>query len=220
VDSIGVLVGDPQYLMADALARALDREADLAIIEEHPTGGLDVIASVIRHRPDVAVIDYWLPGSHGPAAVRAIRASVPDQRILVLSAVSGPDQVRACLQAGAAGFLPKSVPVTLVAEAIRRAHAGENPVFKARLERMMTELSRRCLEQDIRVERLLSLTPRELAVLREMSSGRSVPDIARRLSIRSGTVRGHIHSILRKTDAHNQLEAVATARREGLIRDE
>ncbi|MHB1536399.1 MAG: response regulator [Acidimicrobiales bacterium] len=217
---IEVLVADPQYLVADALAQALASDPWLEVLDDRPTGGIDAVEAVINRKPDVAVLDYWLPGTHGPTAVRAIQEWVPGQRILVLSAVCGPDQIHACMEAGAVGFLPKSVPVALLAEAVRRAHAGENPVFKERLDRMVAELSRRCLEQDVRVDRLLSLTPRELAVLTEMSRGLSVPEIAGKLSIRSGTVRGHVHAILRKTGTRTQLEAVAMARRERLIQDD
>ncbi|MGH9076960.1 MAG: response regulator transcription factor [Acidimicrobiales bacterium] len=217
MDRIEVLVADPQFLVADALGQALAGHAGLAVVEEHPITGLDAVESVVRRKPDVAVLDYWLPGTHGPAAVQAIRGWLPRQRIIVLSAVSGPEQIRACLGAGAAGFLPKSVPVELLADGVRRAHAGESPVFRDRLERMVAELSRRCRDQDVRVERLLSLTPRELAVLQELSRGAGIVDVARSLTIRPGTVRSHIHSILSKTGAHSQLEAVAMAYRERLI---
>lgn len=214
------MVADPQYLVADAIAKALADEAGLVVCQEHPSTGVEAIEAILERRPDVAVIDYWLPVTHAPTAIRAIRERAPEQLVIVLSGVAGPEQIRACLDAGAVGFLPKSVPLSLLAEAIHRACSGEKPVFRQRLERMMTELSRRCLEQDIRVERLLSLTPRELAVLMELSRGSSVAEIARRLCIRAGTVRGHVHNILRKTGAHNQLEAVAMARRERLITDE
>lgn len=218
--AIKVLVADPQYLVADAICTALAQDDGLAPLDERPTDGIEAIEVVVQRRPDVAVLDYWLQGTHGPSAVRTIREWVPGQAVIVVSAVVGPDQVRACLDAGAAGFLPKSVSVGLLAEAVHRVYDGERPVFRDRLQRMVTELSRRCLEQDVRVERLLSLTPRELAVLKELSRGRSVQETARQLSIRSGTVRAHVHSILRKTDTHNQLEAVAMARKEGLIRDD
>ncbi|MHB1535563.1 MAG: response regulator [Acidimicrobiales bacterium] len=217
---IRVLVADPQYLMADALARSLALDHSLTVYDEHPTAGIDAVEAVVNRKPDVAVLDYWLPGTHGPTAVSAIREWVPNQRILLLSAVSGPDQIHASLEAGAVGFLPKSVPVPLLVEAIQRAHAGEKPVFRDRLERMVAELSRRCLEQDVRINRLLTLTPRELAVLTELSRGLSVRQIASAMSIRPGTVHGHVHSILRKTGTSSQLEAVAMARKEGLLQND
>lgn len=215
-----VLIADQQYLVADALALALSQDFELVILPDRPTFGADALDAIVGSRPDVAVLDYWLPGMHCPTLLRAIRIWVPNQRIVVLSAVCGPEHIDGCLDAGAAGFLPKGVPVDLVAEAIKRTHAGERPVFKDRLDRLRAELSRRCQDQDLRVERLLSLTPREVTVLKDLSSGRNVEETSRRLMISVGTVRGHVHSILRKTGAHSQLEAIAMARRERLIQDD
>ncbi|MGH9121127.1 MAG: LuxR C-terminal-related transcriptional regulator [Acidimicrobiales bacterium] len=213
-----VLIADPQLLFADALALSLAAlDPEISPLDERPSTGVDAIDMVIQQRPDVTILDYWMPGSHAPSAIQAINGWVPGHPVLVLSAVTGPDQIRAALDAGAAGFMPKSIPVSLLAEGVRRAAAGERPVFPDRLRRMLTELSRRCLEADIRVEKLLSLTPRELVVLKELSDGSGVQEVADRLSIRAGTVRQHIHGILRKTGAHSLLEAVAIARHEHLI---
>lgn len=215
-----MFVADSQHILADALGRALAGEPDLDVVPVHPVNGIDAIAALVAHRPDVALLDYWLPGGHGATAVQMVRAWSPTQRVVLLSAVCSPEQVRGALDAGAVGFLPKSVTVDLVAEAVRRAQVGESPVFADRLERFIAELERRCAVQDVRVERLRSLTPREVTVLRHLGTGHSIVEVARELSVTQGTLRGHIHKILTKTGARSQLEAVAMARRERLIQDD
>lgn len=215
--AITVLVADSQHLVADAIACALGAYEGLTISARRPTDGVDALDSIVLERPDVVVLDYWMADLRGPAALQTIQQWSPGQRVLLLSWFHGPDQIKAALAAGACGFLPKSIGVDLLVEAIRRAHAGESPVFAERLQRLIETLGRKCIEQDVRVDRLLRLTPREVAVLKRLAKGDESRVVAQELQIAPGTLRSHIHSILRKTGARSQLEAVAMARMEGLI---
>lgn len=217
--TITVLVADTQRLFGEALGQALARFPDLDVVDEVPLTGPLAVESIAARKPDVALLDYWLPGILGPDVTRAVLARSPRQRILVLGWFFGPDQIGAVLDSGACGFLPKSLTVEQIVIGIRQAQAGKKPVLADGLDHLKAELERRCDQQDQRVSRLMTLTPRELKIIGLLSQGRPVQDLAKELAITLGTLRHYIHSILRKTGARSQMEAVAMARQEGLIRE-
>jgi DNA-binding NarL/FixJ family response regulator len=217
VSLISVLICDAQPLMGDALALALERDAGLAIFPEHPAAGVDAVEAAVRLRPDVALIDFWLDGMEAPAVVREILAHAPETKILHLSWFHGPPQIRESIASGSVGFLPKGVTVAQVDEAIHRAHAGEVPVFEKELDELILRIERRGHYLEDLHDRFVTLSPRELQVLRLLGAGLTSEDIGARLGIVEATVRTHIHRILSKSGARSQLEAVALARDQGLV---
>lgn len=218
-DSISVLVADAQRMFSEALVRALYWCSDLRPIDEQPTTGTEAIEAITHHLPDVALLDYWMGGMAigAPAVTQAINHSAPNCRVLVLSWLHGPQHIDSALQAGAVGFLPKSLGLDRVVEAIRRAHAGECPVFEGELEGLKRNIEQRSEDSDQMWERLRTLTRREVEILASLSAGLSVTEIAKKQMISLATVRNHIHKILGKTGARSQLEAVHVARHHKLI---
>lgn len=216
--AIRVLIADAQLLFADALGQTLAREEGLEVLEEHPTRGIPAIEAVLALRPDVALLDYWMNDTHGDAATRLILTSHPAQKVMLLSWFHGPLQIAAALDAGAVGFLPKSLTVAQVADGIRRAHAGECPVYGAELEQLARSIEERSRVQEERQERLFTLTPRELGVLCALNRGDPLCAVASDLNISQATVRNHIHSILVKTGTRSRMQAIALARSKGLLR--
>jgi two-component system response regulator DesR len=212
-----ILIADAQRLFSESLGIALGLQPGLEVLNDHPTEGLGAVEVALARRPDVAVLDYWMVGMEGPAVARAILKRVPTCKILMVSWLHGPPQVQEALDAGVVGFLPKSLRVQQVVEAIRRAQSGESPVFAEQLRVLLDSIETRANEVDRAAERLGSLTPREIQVLTLLSFGRPIEDVAADLSIAPGTLRTHVHNILRKTGARSQLEALALARHYGLI---
>lgn len=212
-----MLVADAQLLFSDALCVALSASASLDVLPENPADGRKAIAIAIADKPDVALVDFWMPEVNGPAVARTLGAQAPSVKVLHLSWFHGPVQIEESLTSGAVGFLPKSVRVALVAEAIERAQAGECPVFEEQLMGLVHTIAARQEHLAVIQDRLASLTPRQLEILRLVGAGLTVTDVTKRLDLREGTVRTHIHNILEKTGARSQLEAVALARDQGLI---
>lgn len=212
-----VLVADSQVLFADALATSLRQHDQLTILDDLPCTGTDVLQAVTEHRPDVVLLDYWLAELSGPDGPAWILTRAPDTKVLHLSWFHGPREVRASLDAGAVGFLPKSLRVAKVTEAIQRAVAGEDPVFEQELSRLVGTILTRDQHIQNTASRFAMLTSRELAVLRYLAAGLTLNEIAKRLGIKEATARTHVHRILTKIQAHSQLEAVALARDQGLV---
>jgi len=127
----------------------------------------------------------------------------------------GAMQLQSALGAGAAGFLPKSLRLYEITDALHRVHEGNGPVYPPDLDQLVSAKQR---DEATRAwTRLATVTPREIKVLRLLGSGLGKNDIAKLLSISPETVRTHIARILNKLNARTQNEAVATARRFELI---
>jgi len=163
------------------------------------------------------VLDYWLPDMEGAAVAAQIKKLAPDTKVILLSPIYGPLQVNLALRAGAVGFLPKSVGVGQVFEAIVRANAGESPVFPEQLQGLLNKVDEIAEEVDQIRQRLMGLTPRELELLRLLSFGHSIQEISKDLSIAQATVRDHFHNIVTKTGARTKEQALAMAKYCGLI---
>ncbi len=213
---ITVLVADPQPLFADALGRALQHCPNLQVLEQRPGNAAELICTVEMHLPQVVVASYWLPDLEGPAVVRAILARSPATKAIQLSWLFAPPPVRDSLNAGAVGFMPKTITVDTLIEGILRAQAGEGLIFAEEIKRLLESGSARDSDLDL-PSRLAALTPREVEILRLLSIGLTVQDITRHLEIAPSTARTHVHKVLSKLHARSQLEAVTIARDHGLV---
>lgn len=218
---IKVFVADSQLLFAESLATSLSRFPDLRVFYLRPTNlpttGLEAAEAIARAKPDVALLDYWTAEMEGPAVTRTIANWAPEVKVLLLSWFHGRDQSKFALEAGAVGFLPKSVEVADIADAVRRAHAGEALVFGPQLASHLDRIAEKGSQHQELWERINGLTPKEIDVLRILSTGRSIIDAAKALQITQGTLRRHIENILSKTGAGSRHEAVAMARTAGII---
>ena len=200
---IRVLLADDQALVRGALAALLSLEPDLEVVAEVGSGD-QVVAAVLEHHPDVALVDVEMPGLDGIAATAAVRRASPDTKVLVVTTFGRPGYLHRALRAGASGFLVKDTPAARLADAVRRVHAGL-----------------RVVDPDLATDSLVAgespLTPREAEVLRAARDGSPVSTIASALFLSEGTVRNHLSSAIRKTGAANRTEAVLLAEGNGWL---
>jgi len=215
---IRVLVADPQRLVADALADSLGRQPGLGVFADRPLTGIEAIESTVRRHPAVVLLDFWMPDMEGPAATRRILAKRPEQKVIVMSWFHGTAQIEAALEAGAVGFFPKSLTLHKVAEGIRRAHAGESPVYLNELDGLFKTIRGRVARSAAGSKRLESLTKRELELLALFSLHLTNDEVAGQMSISPTTVRAHVRHILIKTGTNSTREVVNLAIASGVIR--
>jgi DNA-binding NarL/FixJ family response regulator len=156
-------------------------------------------------------MDFLLPDGDGASATEAIRATMPEIPVLLLTAVSGHDVVRRAIEAGCCGLVRKTEPVARVRSAIRRAAAGEAVFTPESLAGVVSGGG-----YDARAT-LAPLTAREQDVLRLLVAGSSTEVIADELVLSLHTVRNHVRNLMQKLGAHSRLEAVAIALRQGLV---
>lgn len=219
VPRITVLVADPQKLVAQALSIALaSTRPDLRVLPELPTTGQEVIKAAGSSRPQVVVLEYWMPDMEGSAIVRLIGDRSPETKVILLSWLYSSNEILAALRAGGIGFVPKSVDLDVLGDAISQAHAGETPVHAVQLIDLVEKLDERYKVAEEIAGRLKNLTNRELQILSLLSEGMTADQIAQKLVLSVKTIKSHVYHILKKTRAQNAPAAVAMARQAGVLR--
>ncbi|MBP2705448.1 response regulator transcription factor [Microbispora sp. RL4-1S] len=200
---IRVLLAEDMLMIRAALTALLRLESDLEVVAE-VTRGDEIVPAALRVRPDVAIVDIDLPVLDGISAAAQLREVLPSCRILVLTAMGQPGQVRRALSAGIEAFLVKDAPGDRLADAIRRTAAG--------LRVLDAELVASAMEHGES-----PLTPRETTVLREAARGASAEEIAARLHLSAGTVRNYLTGAITKTGARNKIDAIRVAEDAGWL---
>lgn len=209
---VRVLLVDDHQVVLRGLELALKQEGGIEVV-----GGVTTAAAALSLAKstdfDVALVDMGLGGTSGADLVVALRGASPGSAVLVLSGDADEAQQLAALEAGATGYLLKTAGAAVIADAVRRAAAGDVVFEPAQLTRLF---ARRREAANAAQERP-ALTVREREILALMASGADTKTMAFRLKIGEHTVRRHTQNILGKLDAHSRLEAVAIARRLGLL---
>jgi DNA-binding NarL/FixJ family response regulator len=126
---IRVLSVDDHALLREGLALIINHQSDMVLVSQ-ATGGREAIRLYREHRPDVTLMDLRLPDLSGIDTLIAIRAEFPEARIIVLTTFEGDAEIQRSLEAGASGFLLKSMPPNELANAIRQVHAGQKPFHR------------------------------------------------------------------------------------------
>ncbi len=209
---IRILVADDHPAFREGLRRCLEDEKDLQVVAESADGE-ETVALARELQPDVSIIDVSMPKLNGVEAARQIRVSSPTAVILMISAFDNQSYILSSLQAGAAGYMLKTAPLSDIISAIRLVHAGK-AVFDLRsVGKILDRFSRDTGERG----EINSLQPRELEVIRLVAKGMSNKEIASKLGISGRTVQTHLVNVFKKLGASSRTEAVLCALREGWI---
>jgi DNA-binding NarL/FixJ family response regulator len=200
---------------ADPLARRLIRsvlqDAGVTVMAE-ARNATETVELVLRHAPDVAVIDAGGPALEGVGATRAIRVRHPSQLIVVLAREEDEHTALLALRAGASGFLSKEVAIEALPRALAGVLAGEAAVSR-RLEQRLIARIRHQPHGLSGLRPIKSpLTAREGEIVDVLAPGRTTDDVATALVISTETVRSHVKSILRKLDVHSRRDALEAVR--------
>ena len=201
---IRVFSVDDHALLREGIAAIITSEPDMTLVAQAATGR-EAIRMFAQHRPDVTLMDLRLPDMSGIDAIIAIRAEASDARIIVLTTFDGDVEMQRALEAGARGYLLKSMPPKDMVAAIRQVHAGRKSIPAE----VATQLAEHLADE--------TLTPREVDVLSRVAGGNRNRDIADQLSISEETVKVHMKHIMDKLGASDRTQAVAIAIRRGII---
>ncbi|MGH3509713.1 MAG: response regulator [Nocardioidaceae bacterium] len=213
---ISVLLADDQALVRDGFRALLEREPDIEVVAE-AEDGVEAIALVQQHRPDVVLMDIRMPRVDGLTATRRVLATPSPPRVIVLTTFDRNEWVFEALRAGASGFLLKDVRASALVEAVRVVHAGEALLAPVITRRLIEEFARSQPAPQSAPE-LDRLTERELDVLRKVAAGRSNAEIAAGLFIEQSTVKTHVTRLLSKLGLRDRTQAVVFAYESGLVR--
>jgi DNA-binding NarL/FixJ family response regulator len=203
-DRIRVFSVDDHPLLQEGLAAIINNQPDMVLVAQASTAQ-EGIQQFRKHKPDVTLMDLRLPDKSGIDAMIAVRAEFPEARIIMLTTFEGDVEIQRALEAGARGYLLKSMPPKDLVEVIRQVHAGKKRIPPQLAARLAEHLS----DED--------LTAREIEVLSQIAGGNRNRDIAEKLFITEETVKVHIKHIMEKLGASDRTQAVAIGLRRGII---
>lgn len=198
-----ILVVDDHILLRIGLVTALNKQPDLEVVAETEYGK-EAVAAYRSHRPDVVILDLRLPDQSGLEVLTLLKGEFPEARVLVLTSYGGVHDISTAMQAGASGYVLKSMPLPRLLDSLRRVASGEIVC--------LPEIARSLAERSAS-----HLTDRELEVLGVMARGFSNKEIASHLNLADGTVKLHVSSILLKLGVADRTQAVLAAVKRGLV---
>jgi DNA-binding NarL/FixJ family response regulator len=212
-----VVIADDQTLVRGGFRLILDL-AGIPVVAE-AADGREAVAAVLKHRPDVVLMDIRMPEMDGLEATRRILASRPgqDTRVIVLTTFDLDQYVYAALAAGASGFLLKDVSPEHLVAAVRLVRTGDALLAPSITRRLVDRFAPRADGPATGGRDLSVLTPRELEVLGLVARGMSNTELASALTLSEATVKTHVARILGKLDLRDRVQAVVLAYETGLI---
>jgi len=212
---IHVAVVDRYLTFADTLAAGL-RPHDDVVDATALTDTDSLLQALASSLVDVVLLDQDLLGLEGDLLLRRILEEHPSTKVVVLSSGFDPAQVVQALSSGAAGWMPKNLPLDELLHGLRAVSNGETWVPNRLLTAVLRAMAADRAGRPSPEASLSTLTARERQVLQCMVDGMVRPAIAERLGMSPNTVRTHVHNVLHKLGAHSSLRAVAIAREAGL----
>jgi DNA-binding NarL/FixJ family response regulator len=201
---IRVLCVDDHPLLREGLAAIISSQPDMMLVAQ-ACNAQEGIQQYRKHHPDVTLMDLRLPDKSGIDAMIEVRAEFPEARVVVLTTFEGDVEIQRALEAGARGYLLKSMPPKELVEVIRQVHAGKKRIPQQVAAQLAEHLSDE------------ALTGREIEVLSQVAGGNRNRDIAEKLFITEETVKVHIKHIMDKLGASDRTQAVAIGLRRGII---
>jgi DNA-binding NarL/FixJ family response regulator len=200
-----VLIIDDHFAQRLGLTVAIKNEKDLRVVGQ---GGsvAEAVALYRELKPDVTLMDFSLPDGTGVDAVKRIRTSDEDARVIMLTVLDGEEDVFRASEAGASGYLTKADDSQTLIKAIRAVAAGGT---------FFPEAARAKVEARLKRD---PLTPRELEILHLIVEGLINKEIGARLGITEGTVKLHVAKVLAKVGAQDRTRAAILAVERGIVR--
>jgi len=206
---IRILLVDDHALVRQGLTALLSGAPDLEVVAA-VADGPSAVAAATELRPDVVLMDLSMPAMDGIVATRAVLASCPTARVVVLTSFCENARIIAALDAGAVGYLLKDTEPEDVVRGVRDAAAGHAPVSPRAATALLPG-------QSTGRTRAADLSPREREVLSLVAVGLPNKSIARRLDISEKTVKAHLTKVFTALGVADRTSAALWAQRHGLV---
>jgi NarL family two-component system response regulator LiaR len=210
-----ILIADDHALMRDGIRRILEREPGFDVVAEAGDGE-EAIALIKKLAPDIAIIDIAMPKMDGIEVTQRVKELRPKTAVLILTAYDDDEFVFSLIEAGAAGYLLKSVQSQELIRAIHALRAGESVLHPTIARKVLAHFVPSLGKQEEQPSQEI-LTDRELEVLKLVTKGLSNKEIGDKLSLSVRTVEGHLGSIFGKLGVSSRTEAVYRALKEGWV---
>lgn len=204
---ITILLADDHHVVRKGLALLLGSEKDFEVAGE-ATNGKEAIEKAMNLKPDIIVMDLFMPVLDGIQATRKIMEMAPDSKILILTSFSDKEHTVPALEAGASGYLLKESDPEEVIRAIRQIMQGEKQIHSKVAAGLFEALQNEKVRD---ANPYHTLTKREKEVLSEIAKGKSNKEIASSLFITEKTVKTHVSNLLSKLELQDRTQAALFA---------
>ena len=213
MDKIKILLAEDHVIVREGTRELVQHQPDMEGVAEADDGE-EAVQLAAKLQPDVVIMDIAMPKLNGIEATKQIKAMYPATAVLILTAYDNDQYIFALLEAGAAGYLLKTVRGNELIDAIRAVYGGESvlhPKIARKILSRFVPVAAKPSEE--RVAELLS--ERELEVLKLAAKGMSNKDIAEQLFLSVRTVQTHLANIFTKLDVGSRTEAILYGLRRG-----
>ena len=213
-----ILLVDDHELFREGVAKVINNQPDMEVVGQ-ADDGLEALTMAHELHPDLILMDINMPLSDGLEATELIHASIPESRIIMLTAYEEEEKLFDAIKAGAQGYVLKSSSSTGLVRGIRGALEGEASVPRKLAGQLLAEFSKlsKRPEQPARDDSSPTITQREREILNIMATGASNQEIADTLLISLQTVKTHVSNILTKLQAKSRRQAAEFGIKQGLI---
>ncbi|WP_226669552.1 response regulator transcription factor [Metabacillus litoralis] len=195
---IRIVIAEDQQMLLGALGSLLNLEDDMEVVGK-ASNGKEALTLVKQHQPDICIMDIEMPGMTGLEAAENLKDF--DCKVIILTTFSRSGYFQRALKAGVKGYLLKDSPSDELASSIRDIIAGRRIYAPELMDDVYSEEN--------------PLTDREKEVLELVADGLNTKEIADQLSLKTGTVRNYISTILEKLDVKNRIEAITQSKEKG-----
>jgi two-component system nitrate/nitrite response regulator NarL len=207
---VSVVVGDDHPLFRDGVVRALTSSGSIDVVAEADDGP-SALALIREHGPQVALLDYRMPGLNGAQVAAAVRRDELPTRVLLISAHDESAIVYSALQEGAAGFISKESSRAELVDAVLNCAKGRDVVAPNLAAGLVGEIQRRNTSDTP------TLSAREREVLGLIAGGQTIPAMAKQMYLAPSTVKTHVQRLYEKLGVGDRGAVVAEAMRRGLL---
>lgn len=212
--TIKVLIADDHKLFRQGLIGLMKTRDDLVEVVGEAETGEDAILLAEQLRPDVILMDIYMPQMDGLQAAKEIHERFPKIAIVMLTSSEKDGHLYEAVQIGAAGYLLKSLDANELFDLLNGLASGEPAMTRSMAGKLLKAVANRLADDDKGEQ---ALTERELFVLRLVASGATNSEIADKLSISINTVKSHLKNILEKLQLDNRTQAATYALKHGLV---
>ena len=207
-----IMIVDDFALIRDGLKNLLELDGSMKVISE-AQDGIDCLNKLNEKLPDILLLDINMPNKNGLEVLQEIRNNEIPIKVMILTMHNEIDYLLRAIEIGADGYASKNIKFEELKEAIDLIIHGENFIQKELLPLLNSKIEKKNEELD----KIKSLTKRELEVLKNIAFGNSNREIATSLKISERTVKNHIFNIFKKIAVTDRTQAAVFAIRNDLI---
>lgn len=217
---IKILVVDDQHLVRDGIASLLSLKEELAV-SGTAVNGREGLQKALELCPDVVLMDIRMPVLDGISALRSLLERGFAGKVIMLTTFDDEEYILQSLQAGAAGYLMKDLPLEDLSRAILQVHNGTYQLAPSVMEKLMGRVAAEGKaveeEEDPMLARIAALSPREYQIFRLIGTGASNREIAGELYLSEGTIKNYVTGVLTALGLRDRTQAALAAARCGGI---